>query len=196
MAQLLLQQPNGLRTDVEQRQNKVPDILSVIDIKQCSASVLKHIVEKYGSQLITDFDVSQRFTAAALSDAAKWQEPGPGTGYEVIVLGGQSNMEYNTQTWTINLITGHTVEKSCLPVQVLSLFAPAMCSTSKGALIAGGGSRRSAVSSYIPNTQCVLYVTEENMWSVLPDLPTAVMGGGAACIDTKVYIIGGCRRQR
>ena len=152
--------------DVEQRQNKFSDILSVIDIKQCSTSVLKHIIEEYGSQLITKFDVFHKFTAAALSDVTKWQESGPGTGYDVIVLGGHDNMERSAQTWKINLITGDTVEKARLPGQLSPLFAPAMCSTSKGVVIAGGISEEG--DWYRSYTQCVLYVKEENMWSVLP----------------------------
>ena len=183
--------------DCEQRGNKFRDILKTINISQCSASALKHIVTKYGPQLITNFDISQEFFSAAFSDASDWQEPGPWAGYSIIVLGGmRSDNVANRQSWRINLKTGESVEKSSLPREIRGLFVPAICSSPKGAVFAGGASEYENGTFRKRQTQCVIYQKAEDTWAILPELPSAVMLAGAVCMNAKVYVFGGKLAQK
>ena len=128
--------------DCEQRRSKFLDSLKVINISQCSASALKHIVTNYGPQILTSVHALQEFFKAAFSDAPDWQDSGPWTGYSIIVLGGiNSDRNVNRQSWMINLKTGATIEKANLLSEISALYVPAMSNTPKGVLFAGGALR-------------------------------------------------------
>ena len=179
--------------DAEHRKNMFPEILKIIDINQCSTSALRYIVINYGSQLISDLDIAQDFIAAALHDAPEWQEPGPGAGYDIIVVGGRlADDTANRQTWMLNLQTGETAEKACIPTEIQAYVFPVTCSTAKGALLAGEVSNLEDDGIRNPKTQCILYNRTDNMWALLPELPSAVKLASAVCIDMRIYVIGGC----
>ena len=183
--------------DTKHRKKMFLHILKIIDINRCSASSLRHIVTKHGLQLISDLDIAQEFITAVFSDAPQWQEPGPGAGYDIIVLGGQLAFDtVNRQSWMLNLQTRETVEKACLPREIQGLFVPANCSMAKGALFAGGASTLEDTKYTNPQTQCIIYQKTDNTWAILPELPTKVMCAAAVCIDLKIYTIGGSGNRK
>ena len=102
----------------------------------------------------------------------------------------------NKRTYMVNFKTGETVEKAYLPGEISGLFFPAMCSTSKGALFAGGAAKFENKVLHDPKTQCVIYQKSENTWAILPELPIAVAAAAAICMDVKLYIIGGWGDRR
>ena len=165
--------------------------MKIININQCSASALRYIVINYGFHLISDLDIAQDFITAALNDASQWQEPGPGAGYDIIVLGGElADGTTNRQSWMVNLQTGETAEKACIPREIQASVLPATCSTAKGALLAGGGSQLENKLKN-PKTQCIFYNKTDNMWALLPEFPSAVKLASAVCMDVRIYVIGG-----
>ena len=183
--------------DAEQRKHKFPDILKTIDIKQCSASALKNVITKYGSQLTIGLDTAQEFIKAAFSDPPELHDQG--TGYDIIVLGGMDPDDaFNRQSWMLNLQSGDTVEKACLPSGIKGLFFPAMYNTSKGALFAGASENegRQDEVSEDPKTQCIIYQKTDNTWTILPELPTVATRPAAVCMDVKIYVIGGADNQK
>ena len=185
--------------DISKREELFPDIVKTTDINRCSQSALKYVMDTYGTQLITDFDMSQQFTTAVLRSVDDWQDPGRGAGFNVFVLGGFSRDTVNTKTWVINLKTGVIVDKTELPSAVCKVFVPAVCGTAKGAVFAGGAATCQAQSlSYSdPQTQCTLYLKHEDTWALLPEAPEAIMGACAVCIgDAKIYVIGGLDSHR
>ena len=178
--------------DCEHCRSKFLDILKIINISQCSASALKHIVTNYGPQIITSLDASQEFFKAAFSDAPSWQDPGPWAGYSILALGGMGFDEtLNRQSWMINLKTGETIAKASRPSEINALYVPAICNTPKGVLFAGGASRLEDNLFKDPSTQCIFYQKADNTWVSLPELPAEVLGAAAVCQDPKVYVIGG-----
>ena len=182
--------------DVFKRKELFPGIVKTIDINRCSRNSLKHVMDTYGTQLITDFDILQQFTTAALSDIGEWQEPGRGAGFNVLVLGGFSEDIANTKTWTINLKTGIISDKTEFPSVFCKVFVPAVCGTSKGAVFAGGAATCELDNKSLlysdPQTQCALYQKHEDTWALLPEAPEAMMGASAVCMeDTKIYVVGG-----
>ena len=192
LSSALLAAARWIMHDAKQRKNKFSDILNIIDINQCSASTLKHFIAQYGSQLITTLDISQKFTSAALNDVPHTEEPSQGEGYDVIVLGGFDERGYNRDSWKLNLITGKFVAKASFPNELLS-FGPAMCNTSKGAWFAGGVSKYSLKGTLTAaSSQCVLYLKAENMWAILPTLPSPGQGARAVCVGgCQIFFIGG-----
>ena len=184
--------------NIPQRQEMFPTILKTIDISRCSQSSLKYVMDTYGTQLITSVELLQQFTAAGLSNAADWQEPGRGVGFDVFILGGFSRDGDNTQTcsWMINLKTGVVVDKASFPAALRGDFVP-VCSVPQGAFLVGIASKCALVDN-IPTyddqqTQCVLYQKQDDTWALLPDSPRAdVVGASTVCLKgTKVYIMGG-----
>ena len=181
--------------DCEQRRNKFRDILKIIKVSQCSASALKHIVTNYGPQIVTSLDTGHEFFTAAFSDAPDWQEPGQC----VFILGGLVDSEglfgsesaVNRQSWIISLNTGETIEKSSLPSEILGLFVPAKCNSSKGAFFSGGALEMEKNIFRKPQTQCVIYQKAGDTWAKFSALPAAVMLAAAVCMDAKLYVIGG-----
>ena len=183
--------------DISKRKDLFPDIVKTIDINRCSRNALKHVMDTYGTQLITDFDMSQKFTTAALSDVGEWQEPGRGAGLNALVLGGYSSDSTNTKTWMINLKTGVIVDKTEFPSTFCKVFIPAVCGTSKGAVFAGGALTSTSTSYFDPQNQCTLYLKHEDAWALLPEAPEGMMGSCAVCVeDTKVYVVGGLDSHR
>ena len=183
-----------VKHDFPNRQHLFPDIMKTVDIDKCSRSALKHFMDTYGADLVTSFDMLQQFTSAALIDAADWQEPAPGAGYEAIVLGGFLDGVVNTETWMINLATGAIVDRTDFPSELCKVFIPAVCDTPKGVLFSGGAATcTSPTLAYSdPQTQCVLYQKLEDSWALLPASPDAIMGASAVCVEgTKVYVVGG-----
>ena len=183
--------------DITYRKELFPVIVQTIDINRCSQSALKYVIDTYGTQLIADFNMFQKFTTAALNNVADWQEPRPGAGFDVIVLGGFSGDIANTKTWMINLNTGDIVDKKEFPSELCKVFVPAMCDTPKGALLVGGAAKCESLSCSEPQTQCALYLKHDDIWALLPEVPEAMMGAGAVCIgDAKMYVIGGLESHR
>ena len=181
--------------DISKREELFPGTVKTIDINRCSQSALKYVMDTYGKQLITDFDMLQQFTSAALSSAGDWQEPGRGAGFNVLVLGGFSRDIANTKTWMINLKTGVIVDKTEFPSVFNKVFVPAVCGTSKGAVFACGAAKCKLVNELIsysdPQCHCALYQKHEDAWALLPEAPEAVVGASAVCMgDVKMYVGG------
>ena len=176
--------------DIQQRHNKMDTILQAINIKQCSASCLKHVITEFGSQLI-NADYKQQFVDAILNDLPTWNEPEDGAGYDVIVLCG-SDDKMVRKTWKLNLKTGATEEKAEFPTSLPDIFVPARCSTSTGAVFAGGMLRKVTSGYHDAITYFVHYRKAENQWNQLPSLPSPFSGAGAVCIREKnIFIFGG-----
>ena len=124
--------------DVQQRKEKFEEILEVRDINNCSASCLKHVITNYGSKVLSDTDLKQKWVDNLFNEVPTWQEPRRGAGYDIIVLGGEHAHNFNKKAWTINLKTGLTTEKASYPSHFPNIFFLASCSNASSAYFVGG----------------------------------------------------------
>ena len=179
--------------NAEHRKNKFLDVLkAIIRTPFNDAPQSQEFGEGTDIMNIIDLPVIAQEFIAAFGDTPQSQESKPGAGFDIIVLGGVlADDTVNRRSWMVNLQTGETVEKACLPKEIGGLFDPAICSTAKGALFAGGASTYKNGCYFNHKTRCIIYLKADNMWALFPELSTAVVCAAAVCIGTKAYIIGG-----
>ena len=175
--------------DKQQRQNKFEDILQAINITRCSASCLSHIMTAYGTDLIK---------MLALSKQQKWQQPGRGAGYDVIVLGGQTlntvHCVMSRKSWKINLKTNVAEERANCPSEYPNTLLPAMAVTSTGTVFIGGAQSYKDGGFCDILYQCVQYNKIDDTWELLENIPRAPIffRSSAVCVgDNQIFVIRG-----
>ena len=171
--------------DVASRKDTFEEMIKQIDLTKCSPNVLRAVYEKHGKALITNGDIQQQFTLAALALAT-------GEPSDVLVIGGlldrattRHKWNQNSQIWTLNLKTGAYMSKASYPK---CQYYAAICKAPKGAICAGGATAANVEDGV---TACSLFDTEKNVWSKLPPIPALTYGTGAVCVDDELLVVLG-----
>ena len=187
-----------MKHDIQHRQCMFHDIVNTIDIHCCSSSALKYVIQQH-EELLTP-DVKKKLTDTIVDKVSAWQKPDRGTGYDIIVLGGQKGKHMSRKSCKMNLKTGITVKKECFPSHLPDTFIPAICTVPSGALFVGGMLECDGNSLYSKSVlQCVVYKKQEDIWEILsmPPLSPLFYFEGSVCVDDKsVYVMGGTGDDR
>ena len=144
--------------------------------------------------LITNADLKDHILNAVVTKQQKWQQPGRGAGYDVVLLGGTTSNTMNRESWKINVQTGAMEKKASFPAAFPDTLNPAMAFTSTGAFFIGGARCRNNNEYFDILHQCVQYNKVHNDWELVENFPRASAFFGASAVsvgDSKIFVIGG-----
>ena len=173
----------------EERTSTFAQLIEQIDLKHCSLSYLKFVLEKFEGSLITD-DGLRKKLCDCVGVTGSVQAIDASGGSKFIVLGGVNEEKVLIESMYEVDLTAGTVENIGNVAKCLLKHDPARCVAS-GSVFCGGGSVNNSRSydGYIFNP-----ITKHVSQLLLRCHP--MVGSGAAMIGSKVYIIGGSKHSR
>ena len=167
-------------------------------LDKCSAAVLRKLVLEEKSLLLANPEFHMYITERLIQNMQEDVKPSVKPVHEssevepvaeksfgslkVMILGGRTvDNTLQKQGFKIDLATGEKVLFDISPLRNLSVI----CTTPFGIFVAGGIDP-STSSAFLA---CSLLSVDQMKWQTMSSLSNAVYGGGAVCIDMKVFLI-------
>ena len=187
---------NWIMDDDEQRKQHVDAMLQAINMTTCCVHFLKKLLREQKDSLLSEKSSYVRVTEALMAvyeiqeqkeeEAKKRKEKKKGR--KIMLYGGRRDDGVRIdKVWTVDLQSARC-EEILSPV---TKYLSAICATSHGLMVAGGGTSRDFHGTEARNCDLLDYSTLR--WIRYPDTLSNVFGAGSVCIQEVVYLLGGYR---
>ena len=136
---------------------------------------VKSLLDPQSKTLLSDMSLYQQINIALQEHRHK----------NIMILGGRDNNNKPVNiAWKLNVDTG-----KCETVMNYTYrYYSAVCVTSLGVLVAGGGTKWDPESTV---NECDLLELETLKWRKMPATPTKIYGSGAVSVEEQVFVMGG-----
>ena len=167
------------------RKECFPELLEAIELCKCSSSYLKYVLDTYEDRLINKVSLAVKIAKAMASGVEAKEAVSVD---KFLVIGGiLDDRSLSKKIYVVDWMKESVEEVGTVPDDLLRWY-PARCFTPSGLFSGAGGTADDFASA---TCNCSLYDPITQQLTSLPSIPSPLVTAGAACVKSKVYMIGG-----
>ena len=167
--------------DTNNRLSFLEEILRHVDVHKCSTECIKMVKRTYAST-VNKQSMAKDLLELLLMEALIGRKALMLT-HDLCIIGGQYSNRSQPNPFMRKISKSHQVEKmSDISYEGFACVRQSVCKTPQGFVITGDAS----------SSQCNMYISAEQLWKRMPDLPQTLCAHGSICVQQTIYVCGGC----